>query len=397
MSAEMDMAAERPPPRSDGAASQAPADAALRNAAPKAPPPAAAKPARKIVIVAIVLLLLMFAYHVVADRLTPYSSQAAMDTPFAQIAPQVSGQVVGVPLADNARVRKGEVLFQVDREPFEIALRTAEANLEVAVQAATVSELDVRYASADLKKQRIDLDTSNQLGRIVLDLSAKKAVSETTAIRARGTMETSAADVTRAAVELQRARERLGEPGDKNAKVKQARAAVEQARLDLHNTQVLAPGNGAITNLRLTPGQFVSRGTPVLTFIGTGPYWVSVALRENQLGNIQPGDEAELTFDEQPGHIFKGHVDSVGWGVSQGDEAPTGQLPDLAAPNGWLREPQRFPVRVRLDPVTDKDEPQPPARSGAQANVVVFANEHSLLNPLARLWIRAVALLSYLR
>ena len=363
---------------------------------PAPPPPPPANPARRVFLVALLLLFILLAYKVIADRLTPYSSQALVDAPLAQIAPQVSGQVLKLDVIDNARVHKGQLLFEIDREPFEIAVRTAEANLEAAIQAATVSELDISYASADLDKQRIDRATSRELGTIVLDLAQKDAVSETSAIRARSDMKITTANVERAEVELQRARERLGKPGKDNAKVKQAMAALAQAKLDLRNTRVLAPDDGVITNLQLRPGQYVSKGAPLLSFIGRGQRWVNAAMRENQLGNIDPGDRVLVAFDEQPGHVFEGRVDSLGWGVAQGGDTPNGQLPDISAPNGWLREPQRFPVRVVLAPV-DKDEVQPPARSGAQANVVVLTGKAWLFNPLAQLWIRAVAWLSYLR
>jgi multidrug resistance efflux pump len=303
---------------------------------------------------------------------------------------------VKLDVVDNAHVKQGQLLFEIDREPFEIAVRTAEANLEAALQAATVSELDISYASADLDKQRIDRATSRELGEIVLDLAKKDAVSETSAIRARSDMKITTANVQRAEVELQRSRERLGKPGKDNAKVRQAMAALEQANLDLRNTRVLAPADGVITNLQLRPGQYVGKGSPLLSFIATGPRWVNAAMRENQLGNIDRGDRVLVTFDEQPGTIFEGRVDSVGWGVAQGGDTPNGQLPDISAPNGWLREPQRVPVRVVIDPV-DQDEVQPPNRSGAQANVVVLTGKSWLFNPLAQLWIRAVAWLSYLR
>ena len=95
--------------------------------------------------------------------------------------------------------------------------------------------------------------------------------------------------------------------------------------------------------------------------------------------------------------MFPAHVESVGWGIAQGGEAPTGQLPTVDAPRGWLREPQRFPVRIALDSSSENANSLPPGRSGAQANVVVLTRENSLMNPLARLWIWFVALLSYLQ
>jgi multidrug resistance efflux pump len=259
-----------------------------------------------------------------------------------------------------------------------------------------VSELDIDYASADLDKQRVDNATSQELGAIVLDLAQKKAVSETSAIRARSDMKVTHANVVRAEVELQRAKERLGKPGNDNAKVRQAMAALEAAQLDLRNTRVLAPADGVIPNLQLRAGQFVNRGAPLLSFIAGGPRWVTAAMRENQLGNNRPGDKALVVYDEQPGHVFKAHVDSLGWGVAQGSDTPTGQLPDISAPSGWLREPQRFPVRVVIDPVA-KDDLQPNGRSGAYANVVVLTGHAGVFNPLARIWIRVVSWLSYLR
>jgi multidrug efflux system outer membrane protein len=104
----------KPPPRRSRP--PAPAAAAIRRAASSS--------------IALLLLFAVLAYKVIADRLTPYSAQALVDAPLAQIAPQVAGQVVKLDVVDNARVKKGQLLFEIDREPFEIAVRTAEANLE---------------------------------------------------------------------------------------------------------------------------------------------------------------------------------------------------------------------------------------------------------------------------
>jgi multidrug resistance efflux pump len=360
-------------------------------------PAAPANPVRRIILIALGLLLLVYVYHVVSDRVTPYTSQATVDTLLVQIAPEVTGQVTEVGVTDNGPVKKGQVLFRVDPQPFEIALRKAEADLAVAVQGAGVSAVDVDVARASLQKQRVDLAASRQLGKIVIDLVNQRALAETNAIRAREDISKTQADVRKAEAELERARQNLGAAGYDNPKVQQALAAIQQARLNLSNTTVTAPADGVVTNLRLSAGQYVNQAQPLLSFIQSGPRWISAAMRENQLGNLKRGDKALVALDDNPGKLFHGRVDSIGWGVTEGDEAPTGQLPDVQAAKGWLREPQRFPVRIVLTPTDDGKRPLASGRSGAQANVMVFTDDGSILNPLGRLWMRVIATLSYLQ
>ena len=372
-----------------------PAAAPAPAPSPRAPAPPAKK--RRIVPLLFLALVALFFYHLVADRFTPYTSQATVDTFLVQIAPEVSGPVVAVGVQDNHPVKKGQMLFGIDPAPFEIALRAAQANLAVASQGADTSVADVRVADATLQGKQVELSTSKQLGKIVLDLSEKRALSETSAIRARADIAKTEAEIVRVEAEAERARIKLAPAGEPTPQVRQAQIAVEQAELDLRRSTVVAPADGAITNLRLSPGQFANRGQPVLSFMGTGSRWVTAAMRENQLGNIAPGNRVLVVFDDRPGEVFPAKVESVGWGVTQGTETPNGQLPKVDAPTGWLREPQRFPVRVVLDPPAKGEKPLPPGRSGAQASVVVLTRESSIMNPLARLWIRMVATLSYLQ
>lgn len=368
---------------------------------PAASPPSdaamAAQRMRRIVLGTLTALLLMLVYHVIADRMTPYTSQATVDTFLVQIAPEVTGPVLSVDVKDNRQVKKGQVLFRIDPKPFEIALHAAQANLALATQSADASAADVRVAEAQLSRQRVDLATSQELGNIVLTLAAKRALSETSAIRARTDIAKNRADISRGEAEAALARIRMGEAGNSNAQIRQAIAALDQAQLDLLHTTVVAPSDGVVTNLRLAPGQFASKGQPVLSFVADGPRWISAAMRENQLGNIAHGNAALVVFDDRPGKVYTARVDSVGWGIAQGGETPNGQLPTVNPPSGWLREPQRFPVRIVLDPLSGKDQTWPANRSGAQANVVVLTRDQSVWNPLARLWIWVIAMLSYLR
>ena len=354
-------------------------------------------PMRRVILIALILLLVLFVYHVLSDRFTPYTSQARVDTFLTQIAPEVAGDVQLVGVKDNGTVRKGDLLFRIDPEPYQLAVRSAEANLSVALQAADVSVADVAAARAQLRKQHVDLGASRELGGIVEDLVGKKALAETQGIRARADVAKTEADLTRAQADVRKAEANLGAPGLRNPKVRQALAALDQARLDLRNTEVRSPADGTVTNLRLAPGQYVAPGQPLLSFLEKGPRWISADMRENQLGNVRPGQKVTVALDIKPGKLFKGRVQSIGWGVSQGDEAPTGQLATVPPDQGWLRDPQRFPVRIMVLPDEAKEAGIDDGRSGAQANVMIFTDDHSILNPIGRLWIRVVALLSYLQ
>ena len=357
----------------------------------------AANPMRKIILIVLLLLLILFIYHVLSDRFTPYTSQARVESFLTQIAPEVAGDVLEVGVKDNGQVRKGQILFRIDPEPYQLAVQAAEANLAVALQGADVSVADVAAARAQIQKQRVDLSANRAINQIVTGLVDKNALARTQEIRSTSDVGKTQADLTGALADLRKAEANLGAPGLRNPKVRQALAALDQARLDLKNTRVVAPAAGIVTNLRLAAGQYVTPGQPLLSFLESGPRWISADLRENQLGNVKPGQNVTVALDVRPGKLFLGKVHSVGWGISQGDEAPSGQLATVQAPQGWIRQPQSFPVRILLVP-RDGEEVQVDARrSGAQANVIIYTSDKSLMNPIGRVWIKIITLLSYLQ
>src|SRR6478609_6481522 len=368
---------------------------AIEPETPAADPPR--NPMRTIILVVLILLLTLFVYRVLSDRFTPYTSQARVETFLTQIASEVPGDVQEVGVRDNSPVTKGQLLFRIDPEPYRVAVRSAEANVSVALQAADVSVADVALARKQLHKQSADLAASRELNAIVTSLVGKKALAETQGIRSREDVAKTQADLAHAQSDLRKAEANLGAPGLRNPKVRQALAALDQARLDLKNTRDVAPAAGIVTNLRLAAGQYVTPGQPLLSFLESGPRWISADMRENQLGNVRPGQKVAVAFDVLPGKLFRGTVNSVGWGISQEGDAPNGQLSAVPKEQGWVRDPQRFPVRILVLPDEDQKAGIDLGRSGAQANVMIFTSDRSIMNPIGRLWVKIVTLLSYLQ
>ena len=248
-----------------------------------------------------------------------------------------------VGVKDNGPVKKGQLLFSIDPEPYQLAVRSAEANLAVALQGADVSVADILRPGPSSQSIASTCLRAASSARSSPTLSAKRALAETQAIRARPISARSQADLSRAQADLRKAQASLGAPGLANPKVRQALAAMDQARLDLRNSTVIAPADGIVTNLRLAPGQYVGPGQPVLSFLETGPRWIYADMRENQLGNVKPGQEVLVALDIKPGKLFRGRVHSIGWGVSQGDEAPTGQLSSIPSRPGLASRSAALP------------------------------------------------------
>jgi multidrug resistance efflux pump len=176
--------------------------------------------------------------------------------------------------------------------------------------------------------------------------------------------------------------------------LRSAGAALEKAELDLANTQITARSGGVITDLRTEVGQFAAAGNPVMTLIAIRDLWVSADMTENNLGHLLPGTPVAIALDALPGEVFEGRLRSIGYGVSVGQSTPPGGLPTVQNSRDWLRPAQRFPVIVEFEP--GERARLHNVRVGGQAEVMAFPDPGNPLNPLGRLFLRAMSWVSYL-
>lgn len=364
-------------------------------AAPPAQPPAA-EPSGKGVRWVLVLIGVSFAWYLLADRFTPYTQQARVQAFVIPVAAEVSARVTQVLVHDNQEVNAGDILFEVDAEPYRIALVRARADLESTrrqIGASTAgidsAQAAVSAAIANEVKARQDSDRLERLYR-----EDQGTVSLRRLEVARATHDQAISQVIGARAEVERAKETQGGSEAENAQLRSAAAAVEKAELDLANTRVRARTAGLITDLRTEVGQFAAAGNPVMTLIAIHDVWVSADMTENNLGHLQPGTPVAIALDSRPGELFQGRIRSIGYGVSVGQSAPPGSLPTVQNSRDWLRPAQRFPVLVEFTP----REAVPPRdiRVGGQAEVMAFPTQGNPLNPLGRVFLRVMSWLSYL-
>jgi multidrug resistance efflux pump len=179
--------------------------------------------------------------------------------------------------------------------------------------------------------------------------------------------------------------------GPEHALVAEVEAQFATARLDLDWTRVYAPCDGLITDLQLREGAYAHSGQAVMTLIDTSRWQIVANYRENAIVRLQGGQPAGVAFRSLPGRIFDAQVVSVGWGVSQGQGVPSGQLPDVKVPSSWVPAAQRFQVRLTLD-----DPASVPMRVGMTGSVAVYTEPEGVLNEITRFWHQVIAWLYHL-
>jgi len=351
-------------------------------------------PVRRWTLIVLGACALLILLYVIADRVTPFTSQARVNALVVPIAAEVSGTVIEVAVNSNQVVASGDLLFLVEPERYELAVETAEAGLESARQATRSSTANVDAAAASLDIAKAGLLSATQdterLRRIKQEDAG--AISDRRLEIAESSLASARANVVAAEAGLVSAREALGDTGDANTKVKQAQAALDQARLDLSRTTVFAPDYGIVTDVQVDKGNFAQAGAPLMTFVATHDVWIQADFTENNLGNIKIGDEVDILFDALPGKIIKGRVRTTGFGVKV-DSAPLGSLPTIENDRAWLRDAQRFSVLIDFE-LPDESNRQG-LRVGAQASVVVYTGGSFIMNSLAWIKMRLQSILTY--
>jgi len=352
-------------------------------------------PVRKWTLIILALCGVLMIYYLVSDRITPYTTQARVNALVVPIAAEVSGTVTDVAVRSNQAVEAGEVLFQVDRERYALAVETAEANLQSARQAtgastANIDASEARRVSAQANLLRAEQDVV-RLRRIKQEDPG--AISDRRVEMAEASFTAAQATLQAANADLERARQDLGETGEANYRILQARASLEHAELDLVRTSVLAPDRGFVTDVRVDRGNFAQAGAPLMTFVASYDIWVQADFTENNLGNIKPGDKVDIVFDALPGTVVKGTVRTTGFGVNV-DSAPLGSLPTIDNDRQWLRDAQRFSVLIDFELPSAEDRQG--IRVGAQASVIAYTGGGFLFNSIGWIRMRLLSLFTYI-
>jgi len=359
----------------------------------------------------------------------PRTDDASVRANFIEITAEVSGKLTSLPVKDNAFIKKGDLLFEIDPRPYEYALQQALSDQEAleqqivdarrkiaseksAVEAASAAEvnskteiktagsgIDVAGAAVNRAKANVAAAEAqltyavNNLHRVEPLLEKKYVTVDqvdqaNTSVRtAQGNYDQAQAALREAEAQHQQSVLRRMEADsaavESTAHLGQAlhnvdtldtlmsqrpgRASrVDQARLDLERCRVVAPFDAYVTNMNISVGAYARPGAAMFTLIDTTVWYVVANYRESKLKNIHLGSSVDVFLMGHPDRKFQGVVESIGYGVFPEDGSVQAGLPQIDRTLNWVHLSSRFPVRVRI-----KDPDPTLFRLGATAVTVV--------------------------
>jgi membrane fusion protein (multidrug efflux system) len=308
------------------------------------------------------LLIVGGAYYWLTSGGSVSTDDAQVKQDIVSVSAQVTGPIQQVYVRDGAHVKRGDILFRIDPEPFQVALEQAQAQLANAELQTTQLKTQAAGTGADITGAEANLAIKrNALGR----QSALLKQGFTT----RADYEDALNEVKTAEKDLADAKARAANanaaiaPGEQ-PQIAQAKAAVDKARLDLDRTTVRAPMDGVVENAdSLQVGQMAVTGLGMLSLVHSKTAWVEANFKEKDVGRMVPGQRAEITVDAYPGRKFPAHVQSVGAGT--GSEFSL--LPAQNANGNWVKVTQRVPVRIAFD-----GTPAKPMIAGLSVDATVY-------------------------
>ena len=298
---------------------------------------------------------------------SPRTDDAYIHANTASLASRVSGQIMQLPIRDNQRVKKDDLLFEVDSRPYKLALDTAKTKLELTEIETTTLQDTINAAAAQLTERKVEAANARQYLDRIVPLRAHDYVTDNDVVEARNKLKAAEAAVLSATSELHKAQDALGMRDAINQRVRAAQEAIEDAQLNLEYCVVRAPFDGYVTNLNLAAGQYANAGQTVLVLIDDRKWYVLAYFREDLLNRIHPGMQADVSLLSYPGAHFQGEVQGIGWGVFQANSASISGLPNVEETLNWVRLNQRFPVRIVLTRADDGH----PFRMGQSAVVTI--------------------------
>jgi membrane fusion protein (multidrug efflux system) len=284
------------------------------------------------------------------------------------VATDVSGIVSKVAVHESQQVEKGQVLFTLDPEPFQIALAGAEANLGTVRNQLTTLRATYRQKLAQVEQAKTDVAFYETAFQRQQDLLKRGVSAQATFDQAKRDLDSARERVNVTQHDAEATLAQLGGSVDAriedNSSYLAAQAQVDKAKRDLARTTVQAPMPGIVTNVdALQIGEYLPASQAAFSLVSSADVWIEANPKESDLTYLKPGAPAAVTIDAYPGRVWQATVTSLA--PATGTEFSV--LPAQNATGNWVKVVQRVPIRLAVQLLADA----PPLRTGMSATVEI--------------------------
>ena len=342
----------------------APPKPAPPNSPPPEPPPPKLPPYWHRVAFIVGTIVVLFGAWQLFTSIIAYTDDAYVRSDLIAIAPEVTGRIIAVHVADNQEVKIGDKLLSIDPEPFILAVNQARANLAEAKAKVVVAQDELATAQATLEQSTsaqvyaaqtqgrlVDLVRTNNAPRAELDKAndeLRRAEAEMVISRAVIAKAQSTVIAQRAALDA-------------------ATAQLATAEWRLSRTDIVSPAAGSIVNLTVRVGDTATAEVPSIGIVDASSWRIIANYKQDYIRSFEVGGTAWVWLDSQPWHFHRARIGGIARGISR-EPGQVKLLPYVAPTTDWIRLQRRIPVTLFLV------DPPPGNRlyMGADARTVIF-------------------------
>lgn len=332
--------------------------------------------------------LILATFLALFNYLTP-SGKVTVTGRVVEVTPNVSGQIVAIPVKPNVPVKAGAVLFQIDPAPFQFKVDQLRASLAAAQQQTQILKSSYDQASANVAGLEAQVKFS---AKRLKDIQTLYESGSNTEFREQDTQvqfETVSAQLGAARAAQQSAKFALdSEIGGVNTTVAQVRAQLENAEWELSQTTVRAPADGYVTLVTLTVGDRALQARSLLSFVVESEITIIGMFSQNGFETIKVGAPVDIVFDNAPGRIYHAKITSIPKGIGQGQVAVSGTLARTTALGGTTA----FPAEMSVPDQMSRDS----LRLGMSGNATAYAPNAGVIGLLATILVWVSSYTAYL-
>ena len=362
---------EEPSAKKEAEASPPPAALPVEAPAPSAPAVSAPPPTsplvrsrlRRVITVGGTLLALFIAWEVIT-YFVAYTDDAYVRSDLVAVAPEITGPIIAVHVVDNQTVKKGDKLLSIDPLPFQLEANQRQAQIDEASALLKVSQEELATSKAALDSATSAHTYAAQEQARFKDLAASSYAPRSELDKWNDELRRTDADMTIAQIAIAKSQTNIAA---QQAALDLAKAEMALAQWRLSKTEIVAPVDGAITNLTVRIGDMGTKDVPMIGIVDAHAWRIMANYKQYYVRSFEIGGQAWVWLDSAPWRLHRARITGIARGFSR-DQTPPMLLPYVAPTTDWIRLQRRIPVTI----VLEGEPPDGLLFMGADARTLIF-------------------------